>query len=146
MRCRACSAEITFKTDPERTDYAVERGASRNYEPWKANDAAEAEAAAAVAEEEAGDAMKALENRVAASKRELDLLDAVDELRSRAARHAGVSVDAALAALAAERGGGGGGVEDDGDEAAVARMLLARGGQAEDAYVQAQAPAGATAL
>ena len=35
MRCSACSAEITFKTDPANTGYSVEAGATRNYEPWR---------------------------------------------------------------------------------------------------------------
>lgn len=35
MRCSACSAEMTFKTDPANTGYAVEAGATRNYEPWR---------------------------------------------------------------------------------------------------------------
>jgi uncharacterized protein with PIN domain len=34
IRCPTCAAEITFKTDPENTDYVAERGAQRNFEPW----------------------------------------------------------------------------------------------------------------
>jgi hypothetical protein len=33
-----CSAEITFKTDPQNSDYTVESGASRNFEPWREKD------------------------------------------------------------------------------------------------------------
>lgn len=36
LRCSTCAAEITMKTDPENTDYTMEHGASRNYEPWRA--------------------------------------------------------------------------------------------------------------
>lgn len=35
LRCSTCAAEITMKTDPENTDYTMEHGASRNYEPWR---------------------------------------------------------------------------------------------------------------
>jgi hypothetical protein len=39
FRCSKCSAEITMKTDPQNSDYTVEHGASRNYEPWRDKDA-----------------------------------------------------------------------------------------------------------
>ena len=35
IRCTRCSAEITFKTDPKNIDYACEKGAKRNFEPWQ---------------------------------------------------------------------------------------------------------------
>lgn len=38
FRCSKCSAEITMKTDPKNSDYTVEHGASRNYEPWRDKD------------------------------------------------------------------------------------------------------------
>jgi hypothetical protein len=38
FKCTRCSAEITFKTDPQNSDYTVESGASRNFEPWRAED------------------------------------------------------------------------------------------------------------
>ena len=47
-----CSAEITFKTDPKNTDYAVEHGASRNFEPWREEKAVEEEDRLAKLEEE----------------------------------------------------------------------------------------------
>ena len=43
--------------------------------------------------------MKALENRTLDSKREMDILGALDELKSLSARHAGVDTSQALAAL-----------------------------------------------
>lgn len=33
IRCPGCSAEITFRTDPEHLDYKCEHGATRNFEP-----------------------------------------------------------------------------------------------------------------
>lgn len=47
-----------MKTDPENADYTVEKGASRNYEPWREKDRATAEAVAEREEEERGNAMK----------------------------------------------------------------------------------------
>lgn len=35
FKCTKCSAEIAFKTDPQNSDYTVESGASRNFEPWR---------------------------------------------------------------------------------------------------------------
>lgn len=44
-------------------------------------------------EEERGNAMKALENRTLDSKREMDIMAALDEMRSLRARHAGVTTE-----------------------------------------------------
>ena len=66
--------------------------------------------------------MKALENRTLDSKREMDLLSALDEMRSLRSRHERVGADAALAALkaSAEREEGEGELELDAeDEEAV---------------------------
>lgn len=99
FKCPRCSAELVMKTDPKNSDYVVEAGASRNYEPWKDADAQVEAALKAREEEETGDAMKALENRTAASKREMDINNALDELRSMSNRHAGVAIDDVLAAV-----------------------------------------------
>jgi len=96
IKCITCSAEITFKTDPQRGDYAAEHGCQRNFEPWRATEDAEAAAAQAKVDEEKGDAMKALENRTLDSKREMDLLDALDEIKAINQRHARVDTDALL--------------------------------------------------
>ncbi|KAG9154562.1 hypothetical protein Leryth_014996 [Lithospermum erythrorhizon] len=34
FKCRNCCAEVTLKTDPQNSDYVVECGASRNFEPY----------------------------------------------------------------------------------------------------------------
>eukprot|EP00891_Asterochloris_glomerata_P009449 jgi/Astpho2/9449/gw1.00145.97.1_t len=98
-RCSTCAAEITMKTDPENTDYTVEHGATRNYEPWREKDASKNQLAAEREEEERGNAMKALENRTLDSKREMDIMNALDEMQSLNARHERVDTEAALAAL-----------------------------------------------
>ena len=99
FKCPRCSAELVMKTDPKNSDYVVEAGASRNYEPWKDADAQVEAAVKAKEEEEGGDAMKALESRTAASKREIDINNALDELRSMSNRHATVGIDDVLAAV-----------------------------------------------
>ena len=90
-----CSAEITFKTDPKNTDYTAEHGASRNFEPWREEKAVEEEDRLAKLEEEENNPMKALENRTIDSKREMEILDALQDIRARNARNerVGQSVD-----------------------------------------------------
>ncbi|KAJ7794313.1 hypothetical protein B0H14DRAFT_2923566 [Mycena olivaceomarginata] len=73
IKCTLCSAEITFKTDPKNTDYAAEHGASRNFEPWR--------------EEAEVEEVDLLENRTTDSKREMDILDALQDIRARNARN-----------------------------------------------------------
>uniref|UniRef100_A0A1D1ZVQ7 Splicing factor YJU2 n=2 Tax=Auxenochlorella protothecoides TaxID=3075 RepID=A0A1D1ZVQ7_AUXPR len=129
-RCTACSAEFCMKTDPKNTDYTVEGGATRNYEPWRDKEKAKLQTAAEREEEERGNAMKVLENRTLDSKREMDLTAALDEMQSLKARHARVDTEAALAALSRAREGEGEEPPDldEEDEAAVRAMLLHRAG------------------
>jgi len=95
IKCTLCSAEITFKTDPKNTDYSAEHGASRNFEPWREERIGEEEDRLAKLEEEENNPMKALENRTVDSKREMDILDALQDIRARNARNerVGQSVD-----------------------------------------------------
>ncbi|RVW88684.1 Coiled-coil domain-containing protein 94-like [Vitis vinifera] len=99
FKCTRCSAELTMKTDPQNSDYVVESGATRNFEPWRAEDE-EAESQKQKRDaEEMGDVMKSLENRTLDSKREMDILAALDEMKSMRSRHATVTVDEMLEAL-----------------------------------------------
>jgi Saf4/Yju2 protein len=131
-RCTNCSAEFCMKTDPKTADYIVEGGASRNYEPWRDKEQSAADAVAQKEEEEKGNAMKALENRTLDSKREMDILTALDEMRSLKARHETVDTETALAALrraAAKEEEEEKPVDLDAeDEEAVRQMLLQRAG------------------
>lgn len=90
IRCTRCSGEITFKTDPKNMDYECERGAKRNFEPWreaKLNEETEEERLDRLEREEAErDAMKELETKVLDAKTEMAIADALDEIRSRNAR------------------------------------------------------------
>ncbi|KAF8980950.1 hypothetical protein BGZ46_003451 [Entomortierella lignicola] len=97
IRCNRCAAEITFKTDPANSDYVAENGAQRNFEPWRDEDGnidAERE------EEEENNPMKALENRTQDSKREMEIMDALDEIRTKNALNERVDADAILNKLA----------------------------------------------
>jgi hypothetical protein len=102
IRCTRCSAEITFKTDPKNTDYVAEHGVSRNFEPWREEGAEQEELKKQQEEDEEYDPMKALENRTIDSKREMDILDALDEIRTRNARSERVDVDDVLDKLSVE--------------------------------------------
>ena len=99
IRCTRCSGEITFKTDPKNMDYTCERGAKRNFEPWRDTakmgevnetdeerlDRLEREEAE---EQELQDrnAMEELEQKMMESKREMQIADALDDIRLRNAR------------------------------------------------------------
>ncbi|XAR68215.1 hypothetical protein NMG60_11003268 [Bertholletia excelsa] len=99
FKCTKCSAELTIKTDPQNSDYVVESGATRNFEPWRAEDEEADKQKQKRDAEEMGDAMKSLENRTLDSKREMDILAALDEMKSMKSRQATISVDAMLEAL-----------------------------------------------
>lgn len=96
IKCITCSQEITFKTDPKRGDYVAEHGCVRNFEPWRENEDEEEAAHQKREEEEKGDSMKALENRTLDSKREMDILDALDEIKAINQRHAKIDTDVLL--------------------------------------------------
>lgn len=97
-----CSAEITFKTDPKNTDYLAEHGASRNFEPWREERVADEEDKLAKMEEEENNPMKALENRTVDSKREMDILDALQDIRARNSRNERLD-DSAIQEMLARR-------------------------------------------
>ncbi|KAJ3300303.1 hypothetical protein HK104_002122 [Borealophlyctis nickersoniae] len=101
IKCPVCSTEITFKTDPKNADYVAEHGAQRNFEPWR-DDGGEEERKAERAAAEENNPIKALENRTLDSKREMDILDALDEIRTRNARNERVDADALLDKLIVE--------------------------------------------
>lgn len=88
-----------MKTDPQNSDYTVESGATRNFEPWRAEDEEADNHKRKRDGEEMGDAMKSLENRTLDSKREMDIMAALDEMKSMRSRHAGVSSEELLQAL-----------------------------------------------
>ncbi|CAJ1958161.1 unnamed protein product [Sphenostylis stenocarpa] len=87
-----------MKTDPQNSDYIVEFDATRNFEPWRVEYEETDKMNQKRNFEEMGDVMKLLENRTGDSKREMDILAALDEMKSMKSRHT-VSVDEMLEAL-----------------------------------------------
>merc|ERR1719321_780804 len=72
IKCCVCNNEIAFKTDPQNQDYVCESGATRNFESWR----------------QQGDAEKEFEeSRKLDSKIEMDILDALDEIKAYNERH-----------------------------------------------------------
>ncbi|KAJ5669886.1 Splicing factor YJU2 [Penicillium macrosclerotiorum] len=98
IRCTRCSGEITFRTDPKNMDYECEKGAKRNFEPWRDAKSekykeTEAETLDRLEREEneeqeqlERDKMAELEEKMQDSKREMAIADALDEIRTRNAR------------------------------------------------------------
>ena len=92
-RCSNCYSQITFKTDPKNNDYTAEIGASRNHEPWKDIMLAEEEYKNNKKMEMRDDAMKNLEYRTYDSKREMDILEAMDKVKELNRREANIDFD-----------------------------------------------------
>uniref|UniRef100_A0A7S3KK23 Splicing factor YJU2 n=1 Tax=Euplotes crassus TaxID=5936 RepID=A0A7S3KK23_EUPCR len=90
-KCKRCSGELTMKTDPKNSDYVCEFGATRNYEPWRDQRCAETAKAAVRKLEEQNDILKSLENKTYDSKREMEILDNLEEVRHLNKRHANVN-------------------------------------------------------
>jgi len=93
FKCTRCYTMITFKTDPKNHDYISETGAARNHEPWKDMLMAEEEYREMRKNEMKEDAMKSLEHRTYDSKREMDILDALDQVKNLNRRQAVVNHD-----------------------------------------------------
>ncbi|KAJ1448009.1 hypothetical protein M885DRAFT_540646 [Pelagophyceae sp. CCMP2097] len=96
IKCSVCSNEIAFKTDPEKGDYVCESGASRNFESWKQQESAEEEFTSERNEESEMNAMAALESKTLDSKIEMDILDALDEIKAFNEGHEKVASDEVL--------------------------------------------------
>lgn len=126
IKCSACSRPITFLTDPQNTDYEMETGGTRNYEVWHDEKRTTAAHEAQTAEDEKLDSMKALENRVAESQREMAELDALEEIRAMNQRHVrlmkgGRRMDGAEAVLRAREEAAGRKGEEDLNEHGMTR-------------------------
>jgi hypothetical protein len=99
IRCPVCASEIMFKTDLENTDYVCERGATRNYEPWRDETKAFMEMKEDREKTEEHNPMLALENRTLDSKREMDILDALDEIKTKNAQLQQIDPDEIISKL-----------------------------------------------
>jgi len=96
FRCTQCYAEITFKTDPKNNDYVVEHGAKRSYEAWKDDQQAEQALKNIRQNEEEGNVMKSLEYKAYDSKREMDIMDALNEIKQSNKRKSQITHDQLL--------------------------------------------------
>lgn len=86
-------SEISFKTDPENTDYVVDNGAYRTFQAERIAEMEEDRIVQEKEEEEANNPMVKLENRTKESRREMDVLDALEEIRDWNARNAQVKFE-----------------------------------------------------
>lgn len=100
IKCTRCSTDITFRTDPKNADYKAESGAQRNFEPWRTEEAAENDNETELDKlEEEENVMEALESKTMDAKNEMEIADALDEIRTRNAALGRVSVDTVLERL-----------------------------------------------
>ena len=81
FKCTCCHSEITMRTDPKTHDYICEQGASRNYEAWRDIAHAETILRAQKQLDSETDKMKNLENKIYDSKKEMEILDALEEVK-----------------------------------------------------------------
>ncbi len=93
IRCPVCLTEIIFKTDPKNTDYAIETGAFRTLQAEHLAKMEEERLQQEKEENEANNPMVALENRTKESRREMDVIDALEDIRDWNARKATVKFD-----------------------------------------------------
>lgn len=93
IRCPQCLSEISFKTDPENTDYVVDNGAYRTFQAERIAEKEEERIVQEKEEDEANNPMLALENRTKESRREMDVLDALEEIRDWNARNSQVKFE-----------------------------------------------------
>lgn len=93
IRCPQCLSEISFKTDPKNTDYVIDNGAYRTFQAERIAEMEEERVVQEKEEDEANNPMLALENRTKESRMEMDVLDALEEIRDYNARNAQVKFE-----------------------------------------------------
>lgn len=90
IKCPGCLAEISFRTDPESTDYIIEAGAHRNFQALKLAEEQAAREEREAKEEIESNPMLLLENRTQQSQYEMEVLESLEDLREMNDRHAGI--------------------------------------------------------
>mmetsp|Transcript_8894 Transcript_8894/g.10146 ORF Transcript_8894/g.10146 Transcript_8894/m.10146 type:complete len:285 (+) Transcript_8894:71-925(+) len=83
IKCEVCNAKISFLTDPKNQDYECESGASRNFAAWRETKEDHNKTLVEKDKEKLKNSMEVLESRTLDSKREMDILDALDEIKTR---------------------------------------------------------------
>jgi hypothetical protein len=87
IKCVMCKRTISFLTDPKNADYEMETGGTRNYEVYKDKAQTEEESAQEKEEDEKEDPMRALENRVLDSQREMADMDNLEAIQAMNRNH-----------------------------------------------------------
>nr|CAG4652253.1 EOG090X0G3U [Triops cancriformis] len=103
IKCTCCLSEISFKTDPESTDYVIEAGATRNFMALKLAEEQALREEQEAKEEEASNPMKLLENRTNQSKSEIELVETLEELKELNQRQQIINYDNLLKKYETER-------------------------------------------
>lgn len=96
IKCTRCLQEISFKTDPQSTDYVIEAGATRNFMALKLAEEQARREEEELREEEANNPMKLLENRTEQSRNEIELLESLEELKDLNRRHQNIDYEGML--------------------------------------------------
>lgn len=96
IKCTRCLQEISFKTDPQNTDYEIEAGATRNFMALKLAEEQAQKEVDELKEEEANNPMKLLENRTEQSRNEIELLESLEELKDLNRRQQSVDYETML--------------------------------------------------
>jgi hypothetical protein len=96
IKCTRCLQEISFKTDPQNTDYEIEAGATRNFMALKLAEEQARREEQEARDEEANNPMKLLENRTEQSRNEIELLESLEELKDLRTRHENIDYNALL--------------------------------------------------
>ncbi|XP_017486758.1 PREDICTED: coiled-coil domain-containing protein 94 [Rhagoletis zephyria] len=96
IKCTRCLQEISFKTDPQNTDYEIEAGATRNFMALKLAEEQARKEIEEEREEEANNPMKLLENRTQQSRNEIEMLESLEELRDLNRRQHNVDYESML--------------------------------------------------
>lgn len=99
IKCTRCLQEISFKTDPQSTDYVIEAGATRNFMALKLAEEQARREEQEEREEEANNPMKLLEKRTEQSRNEIDLLESLEELKDLNRRHQNIDYEGNVTAV-----------------------------------------------
>lgn len=87
MKCIECGSKFWIRTNPKDASYDTEKGATKNYEPWKAKEEKE-DVEKELKSGEGLDVMEKMELKVLDAKEEIEDLDLLEELKSRNERGA----------------------------------------------------------
>lgn len=133
IKCVGCSATITFKTDPQNSNYTCEFGASRNIGGWeKEANEEKKEREEKKKEEEDADAMKKLENKTLNNQAEMDEMDALEEIQSINRRNESLDTGALISKIRGNSSAEDGDKEGQDDRDGLASKSIRNGLTKED--------------